>query len=165
MQNGFVETLIGAAVVAVAGVFFYYGWNTTGSGQVAGYELIARFDRIDGISVGTDVRMSGIKIGSVISQELDQKTYRALVRMSVRNDIKVPEDSSIRVASEGLLGNSYLAVSPGGSDTMLLSGGEFETTQGSIDLVGLLGKAMFSGGEEKPQTPAPGPTAPAPTPP
>ena len=166
MQNGFVETLIGAAVVAVAGVFFYYGWNTTGSGQVAGYELIARFDRIDGISVGTDVRMSGIKIGSVISQELDQKTYRALVRMSVRNDIKVPEDSSIKVASEGLLGNSYLAVSPGGSDTMLLSGGEFETTQGSIDLVGLLGKAMFSGGEEeKPQSPAPGPSAPTPTPP
>ena len=115
MQNGFVETLIGAAVVAVAGVFFYYGWNTTGSGQVAGYELIARFDRIDGISVGTDVRMSGIKIGSVISQELDQKTYRALVRMSVRNDIKVPEDSSIKVSSEGLLGGSYLAISPGGS--------------------------------------------------
>lgn len=166
MQNGFVETLIGAAVVAVAGVFFYYGWNTTGSGQVAGYELVARFDRIDGISVGTDVRMSGIKIGSVISQELDQQTYRALVRMSVRNDIKVPEDSSIKVASEGLLGNSYLAVSPGGSDTMLLSGGEFETTQGSIDLVGLLGKAMFSGGDEKkPETPAPGPSAPAPTPP
>lgn len=166
MQNGFVETLIGAAVVVVAGVFFYYGWNTTGSGQVAGYELIARFDRIDGISVGTDVRMSGIKIGSVISQELDQQTYRALVRMSVRNDIKVPEDSSIRVSSEGLLGNSYLAVSPGGSDTMLMSGGEFETTQGSIDLVGLLGKAMFSGGEEKKsETPAPGSSAPAPTPP
>jgi phospholipid/cholesterol/gamma-HCH transport system substrate-binding protein len=146
MQNGFVE-------------------NTTGSGAVAGYELVARFDRIDGISVGTDVRMSGIKIGTVTSQVLDQKTYRALVRMSIRNDIKVPEDSSIKVATEGLLGGTYLAVSPGGSDAMLVAGGEFETTQGSIDLVGLLGKAMFSGGEEKkPETPAPEGPAPAPAP-
>lgn len=166
MQNGFVETLIGAAVVIVAAVFFYYGWNTTGSGAVAGYEVVARFDRVDGISVGTDVKMSGIKIGTVTSQELDQKTYRALVRMSVRNDVKLPEDSSIKVASEGLLGGAYLAVSPGGSDGMMVAGAEFETTQGSIDLVGLLGKAMFSSGEEE-EKPAPVPdssTPPAPAP-
>lgn len=166
MQNGFVETLIGAAVVIVAGFFFYYGWNTTGSGAVAGYEVVARFDRVDGIMVGTDVRMSGIKIGTVTSQELDQKTYRALVRMNIRDDIKIPEDSSIKVATEGLLGGTYLAVSPGGADTMLLAGGEFETTQGSIDLVGLLGKAMFSSGDEKkPETPAPQNPAPASAPP
>ena len=166
MQNGFVETLIGAAVVIVAAVFFYYGWNTTGSGAVAGYEVVARFDRVDGISVGTDVKMSGIKIGTVTSQELDQKTYRALVRMSVRNDVKLPEDSSIKVASEGLLGGAYLAVSPGGSDGMMVAGAEFETTQGSIDLVGLLGKAMFSSGEEEEKS-APAPdasTPPAPAP-
>lgn len=166
MQNGFVETLIGAAVVAVAAVFFYYGWNTTGSGAVAGYEVVARFDRVDGITAGTDVRMSGIKIGTVTSQELDQKTYRALVRMNIRDEIKIPEDSSIKVATEGLLGGTYLAVAPGGSDTMLLAGGEFETTQGSIDLVGLLGKAMFSGGDEKKSgTPAPESPSPAPAPP
>lgn len=167
MQNGFVETLIGAAVIAVAGIFFYYGWNTTGSGAVSGYELVARFDRVDGISVGTDVRMSGIKIGTVTMQELDQKAYRALVRMSIKNDIKIPEDSSIKVATEGLLGGAYLAVSPGGSDTMLVAGAEFETTQGSIDFVGLLGKAMFGGGDEKkPEAGAPAPTTapPAPTP-
>jgi phospholipid/cholesterol/gamma-HCH transport system substrate-binding protein len=167
MQNGFVETLIGAAVIAIAGVFFYYGWNTTGSGAVSGYELIARFDRVDGISVGTDVRMSGIKIGTVTMQELDQKAYRALVRMSIRNDIKIPDDSSIKVATEGLLGGAYLAISPGGSDTMLLAGAEFETTQGSIDFVGLLGKAMFGGDEKKPETgaaPAPTTAPPAPTP-
>ncbi len=170
MQNGFVETLIGAAVIVVAVGFFYYGYNTTGSGAVAGYEVVARFDRVDGISAGTDVKMSGIKIGTVTSQELDQKTYRALVRMNVRNDIKLPEDSSIKVASEGLLGGAYLAVAPGGSDTMMVAGAEFETTQGSIDLVGLLGQAIFSGAssgsEEKPaaSAPAPAPAAPSPAP-
>jgi phospholipid/cholesterol/gamma-HCH transport system substrate-binding protein len=78
MQNGFVETLIGAAVIIVAVGFFYYGYNTTGSGAVAGYEIVARFDRVDGISAGTDVKMSGIKIGTVTSQELDQKAYHRL---------------------------------------------------------------------------------------
>jgi phospholipid/cholesterol/gamma-HCH transport system substrate-binding protein len=168
MQNGFVETLIGALVIIVAVGFFYYGYNTTGSGAVAGYEVIARFDRVDGIAAGTDVKMSGIKIGTVTSQELDQKTYRALVRMSIRNDIKLPEDSSIKVANEGLLGGAYLAIAPGGSDTMMVAGAEFETTQGSIDLVGLLGQAIFSSGseEKKPDAtaPAPSPAAPAPTP-
>lgn len=165
MQNGFVETLIGAAVVIVAAAFFYYGWNTTGSGSVTGYEVVGRFDRVDGIAVGTDVKMSGIKIGTVTGQELDQKTYRALVRMTIRSDVKLPEDSSVRVASEGLLGGAYLAVEPGGSDTMMVAGSEFETTQGSIDLVALLGKVMFSstGSEEKPAAPAPE-TAPAPAP-
>lgn len=163
MQNGFVETLLGAAVVAVAATFFYYGWHTTNAGTVSGYELVAHFDRIDGISVGTDVRLSGIKIGSVTSQELDQKTYRALVKVNIKKEINIPADSSIKVASEGLLGGAYLAVSPGGSDDMLKAGGEFETTQGSIDLIGLLGKAMFSSGDsdKKPEGGAP---APAPTP-
>jgi phospholipid/cholesterol/gamma-HCH transport system substrate-binding protein len=166
MQNGFVETLIGAAVIIVAVGFFYYGYNTTGSGAVAGYEVVARFDRVDGISAGTDVKMSGIKIGTVTSQDLDQKAYRALVRMSIRNDIKLPEDSSIKVANEGLLGGAYLAVAPGGSDAMMVAGSEFETTQGSVDLVGLLSKAIFSGAgdEEKPAEPAPAPAQPATSP-
>jgi phospholipid/cholesterol/gamma-HCH transport system substrate-binding protein len=168
MQNGFVETLIGAAVVIVAVGFFYYGWSATGSATVVGYEVIARFDRVDGIDVGTDVRMSGIKIGTVTGQELDQKTYRALVRMNIKSEVKLPEDSSIKVSNEGLLGGAYLAVSAGGSDTMMVAGSEFETTQGSIDLVGLLGQAIFSGGssEKKPE-PAPEsapPSAPQPAP-
>lgn len=166
MQNGFVETLIGAAVVIVASVFFYYGWNTTGSGAVSGYEVVAKFDRVDGVGVGTDVRMSGIKIGTVTAQELDQKTYRAFLRMTIKKDIALPEDSSVKVASESFLGGAFLSVSPGGSDTMMIAGAEFENTQGSIDIVGLLSQAMFSGGGDKPKSePAPAPgAAPAPAP-
>lgn len=160
MQNSFVETLLGAAVVAVAAFFFYYGWNTTGAGAVSGYEVQAHFDRIDGIAVGTDVRMSGIKIGSVTSQELDQKTYRALVKMNIKQGIALPDDSSIKVATEGLLGGAYLSISPGGSDDMMKAGSEFATTQGSIDFIGLIGQAMFGGSDKK--EPEPSATAPAP---
>jgi phospholipid/cholesterol/gamma-HCH transport system substrate-binding protein len=161
MQNGFVETLLGAAVVAVAAFFFYYGWSSTGAGTVSGYEVIARFDKIDGVSVGTDVRMSGIKIGSVTMQDLDLKTYRALVKMNIKQGISVPQDSSIKVATEGLLGGTYLSVSPGGSDDMMTPGSEFETTQGSVDLLNLAVQAMLGGGDEKKEE-APAPNSPAP---
>ncbi|MFN8948092.1 MAG: outer membrane lipid asymmetry maintenance protein MlaD [Alphaproteobacteria bacterium] len=153
MQNGFVETLIGAAVVAVAGVFFYYGWSTTGSGSVQGYELVAKFERIDGINVGTDVRLSGIKIGTVTAQELDAKSYRAVVKMNIKEGVPIPDDSSVKVASEGLLGGSYLAVMPGASESNMKSGGEFEITQGSVDLITLFVKSM-SGGESNAADPA-----------
>lgn len=155
MQNGFVETLLGAAVVAVAVFFFYYGWSSTGAGTVAGYELLARFDRVDGVSVGTDVRMAGIKIGSVTSQELDQKSYRAVVKMNIKPGIDLPEDSSVKVASEGLLGGTFLSVSPGGSDDMMKPGSEFATTQGSIDLLGLALQSMMGGSEKKDQPATP----------
>ena len=163
MQNGFVETLLGAAVVAVAAFFFYYGWSSTGAGTVSGYEVVGRFDRIDGVSVGTDVRMSGIKIGSVTAQDLDQKTYRALVKMNIKQGIAVPVDSSIKVATEGLLGGTYLAVSPGGSDEMMKAGSEFETTQGSVDLLNLAVQSMLGGGEDKKEEAPPSQPAPAPS--
>lgn len=163
MQNGFVETLIGAAVVIVAGLFFYHGWSTTEAGTVEGYEVIAKFERIDGINVGTDVRLSGIKIGTVSSQELDPTTYRAVVKMQVKNSVPIPDDSSIKVTSEGLLGGSYLAVLPGASETMMKNGGIFEITQGSVDIITLFMKAMGPGSESKPEEPAsaPAPASPA----
>ena len=89
MQNSFVETLIGAAVLVIAGAFFFYAYNRTDAGTVSGYQLIAKFDRIDGISMGSDVRISGIKIGTVTGEELDQKTYRALIRMAIRAGLPI----------------------------------------------------------------------------
>ena len=88
--------------------------------------------------------MSGIKIGTVISSSLDPKTYFADVVMSIRRDVKIPEDTSVAVSSEGLLGGTFLSLSPGGSDEMLQAGGEITMTQGSIDLMGLLGQMIFS---------------------
>ena len=88
--------------------------------------------------------MSGIKIGTVTSLALDPKTYFANVSMNIRSDIKIPEDTSIAVSSDGLLGDYFLALSPGGADEMLAPGDEITTTQGSIDLMGLVGQMIFS---------------------
>ncbi len=160
MQNNTVETLIGAVVVVVAIAFVAFTYSTTSAGGVTGYEIAARFGNVDGISVGTDVRLHGIKIGAVSSLALDQQSYMAKARLSIRNDIKVPEDSSVKITSSGLLGGSYVAISPGGSDDMLKPGDEIHDTQGAVDLMGLVGRFINggpgggkSGSEASPATP------------
>lgn len=143
MQNNTVETLIGAAVIAVAVLFVFFAYRVVGVTTSSGYELTANMNRVDGIAVGTDVKMSGIKIGTVKSMTLGAN-YLVTVRMDIHSDIKVPDDSSLVVTSSGLLNSSYLSVSPGGSDKMLPPGGQIVNTQGSVDLMGLISR--FAGG-------------------
>jgi phospholipid/cholesterol/gamma-HCH transport system substrate-binding protein len=156
MQNNTVETLIGAIVVVVAAAFLYFAYSSTNSAAMDSYELQAKFQRVDGLNVGTDVRLSGIKVGSVSALTLDPKTYQATVHLAIRNDVKLPDDSSIMVTSTGLLGNSYLSVSPGGSDAMLPAGSFIRNTQGSVDLMSLIGRFATGGaGAPQAQTPPP----------
>ena len=144
MRKNLIETVMGAVVLAVAALFIVFAYSKAEIGKIEGYEIKAKFDRVDGILAGSDVRMSGIKIGTVTSSALDPKTYFANVSMKIRSDIKIPEDTSIAVSSDGLLGDYFLALSPGGADEMLSPGGEITTTQGSIDLMGLVGQMIFS---------------------
>lgn len=147
MRENVVETLIGAFVLVVAGGFLYFALGSTDVGSRNGYDLTASFDRADGLTRGTDVRLSGIKIGTVTQQSLNAKTYQAQVLLTIQDDIMLPEDSVIKIASESLLGGTYLSIEPGGSDDMLAAGGEFEFTQGAVDLVNLLSQAVFSSGK------------------
>jgi len=144
MDRNLAETLIGAVVLAVAGVFLAFAYSMGGLKSVDGYTLIGRFDRIDGLAEGSDVRMSGIKIGTVTRQAIDPKTYLAVVTLSIKPEIRLPKDSSAQVSSDGLLGDKYLSLQPGGAEEMLKPGEEIEHTQGSIDIVSLVGRLIFS---------------------
>ena len=144
-QNNVSETVIGAVVVVAAAIFLIFAYMRTGSGSLSGYELNARMPKVDGLGVGTDVRLAGIKIGSVSDLTLDPKTYLVTVHMNIRDDIKVPADSSVLVTSAGILGSSYLSITPGGDDKMLAAGGYFDNVQGSIDLMNMIGR--FATGE------------------
>ncbi len=144
MQSNFVETLIGAIVVIIAGVFLFYGYTNSGMRSASGYQVKAEFDRVDGLASGSDVRLSGIKIGTVVEQAIDPTNYKAVVTMNLASDVKVPDDSSAKITSEGLLGSNYIALTPGGSEDFLAQGSEINFTQGSIDLMSLIGQAVFS---------------------
>ena len=147
MANQATETLIGGIVLAVAGGFLVYAANTAdmslGGG---GYPLTAQFRQAEGLAVGGDVRLSGIKIGSITSLGLNRDNYFASVTVAIDEDIKLPEDSVAKIASEGLLGGNFIAVDPGASDFMLEPGAAFEHTQGSVNLIDLVSKAIHGGG-------------------
>ena len=149
MQNNAVETLIGAVVISIAVAFFVFAYSSTGAGLITGYEVSAKFNRADGINIGTDVRLSGIKVGTVSRMSLDPMTYNAVLTLALESSVKLPDDSSARITSDGLLGNQYVSIEPGGSLMPIAAGGEIENTQGTVDLIGLVSKAMFGAGEAK----------------
>ena len=144
MQHNLVETLVGAFVIAVSAIFLSYGYSVSDMSPKSGYNLIAEFDRIDGLTVGSDVRMSGIKVGTVIDQELNKQNFYATVTLSINDDIELPDDTSAKITMEGLLGGNYVSLTPGGGFDLLTDGDEISYTQGSIDLIGLVSQAMFS---------------------
>ena len=141
-----VETFVGAAVVALAIGFFAFAYKTTGSGNsvVGGYHVLAEFDNAEGINVGTDVRLAGIKIGTVTAQSLNPENYMARVEITLDPKIKLSDDTAAKVTSEGLLGGKFIAMDPGGSETMLAEGSLMTITQGSVDIWALISQAMFS---------------------
>lgn len=162
-QNNIAETLIGAGVVAVAVAFLVFAYYRTGSGSLSGYEINAKLPKVDGLSVGTDVRLAGIKIGTVSDLTLDPKTYLVTVHMNIRDDIKLPVDSSVLVTQAGFLGGQYLSITPGGDDKMMTAGAYFESAQGSIDMMNLVGR-FATGANTSNQPPAPKPAGPKPAP-
>jgi phospholipid/cholesterol/gamma-HCH transport system substrate-binding protein len=144
MGKNLAETLIGIVVLAGAAIFLSFAYTKGGLKTIDGYEVVGKFDRVDGLAEGSDVRMSGIKIGTVISQKLDPKTYLAVLIMSVKKNVKLPRDSSIKIVSNGLLGDKYLSITPGAEDEMIKPGGELYHTQGSVDFLSLIGRMIFS---------------------
>ncbi|HUN44026.1 MAG TPA: outer membrane lipid asymmetry maintenance protein MlaD [Acetobacteraceae bacterium] len=143
-RRNFAEVLVGAVVLLVAAGFLAYAVYHSGRAPSGGYQLYAKFDHIGALTVGSDVRMAGVKVGSVDSTMLDPKTYQAVVGFTVASDVVLPKDSSATIAAEGLLGGDYLSLSPGGDEAMLRPGQTITITQGAINIEELLGKFIFS---------------------
>lgn len=143
MRRNIIETIMGAVVLVVAAAFIVIAFSSGEVAQVSGYEVIAEFDDATGVSSGSDVRMAGVKIGSVHSLQLDPDTFFANVSMSIDESVQLPVDTSARILSDGLLGNTYIALEPGGDTENLPAGGRIEYTQGAVNLVDLLGRFVF----------------------
>jgi phospholipid/cholesterol/gamma-HCH transport system substrate-binding protein len=144
MNNTTVETIIGAAVILVAAGFFGYAYKASGaSGTKSGMTLEAEFDNIEGINTGSDVRLAGIKIGTVIAQKINPENYQAVVTMALDPTVALADDSSAKITAEGLLGSKFVSIDPGGSETKLGDGGKITLTQGAVDIWSLISQAMF----------------------
>lgn len=143
-----IETLTGGLVIAVAVAFFVYAYQAVSLKSAAGsYTIAAKFDQVDGISTGSDVRLSGIKIGTVVASRLNPETFEAELTLAIIPSIRLPEDSSARITTEGLLGGTYIALQPGGSENFLAQGDTIQYTQSAVDLMSLIGKTVFGQGK------------------
>jgi phospholipid/cholesterol/gamma-HCH transport system substrate-binding protein len=168
MRGNVIETVMGAVVLVAAALFLFFAYSTSQLRSVPGYQLTAQFENIDGIRDGSDVRIGGVKIGSVVSTTLDSKTFLATVQMSVEPSVKLPDDTVAEIVSSGLLGDKYMSLVPGGSDKDLPAGGKIKFTQSSVSLEHLIGQMMFSppggkkSGEGDSGSPNPAPSGEAP---
>ncbi len=149
-RDNIMETLIGAIVLLVAAYFLHYAYTTT---QIVTndnqYVLFSKFDRVDGVNLGGDVRVSGIKVGKIISQTLDPHTFQAILELSINPAIKLPVDTSAEIIGNGLLGEKYVALVPGADDEFLKNKDYIEYTQSSISFESLIGKFMFGVDKDK----------------
>ena len=150
------EVAAGAAVLVLAGAFAFYAAQGAGltASSGASYPLKASFRSVDGISVGSDVRLAGVKVGTISNLVLNPQTFMADATVMLRQDIQLPTDSAILISSEGLLGGNFVEIVPGGAPDNLAAGDEIEDTQGAVSLISLLMK--FVGGQsDKPAETAP----------
>jgi phospholipid/cholesterol/gamma-HCH transport system substrate-binding protein len=149
MRRNMIETVMGAVVLLVAVVFIVFAFRSAGLSNAGrdGYHVTVAFSDASGLATGTDVRMAGVKIGTVVEQRLNPDTYFAEVTLGVSDSVRLPTDSSARIIPDGLLGGNYVALEPGGADDYIENGGRILYAQGSINVVDLLGRFIFSAGE------------------
>jgi phospholipid/cholesterol/gamma-HCH transport system substrate-binding protein len=144
MNRNFLETVMGAVVIVVAVIFLVFAYHSAEIRSVSGYTLNAKFDHIDGVREGADIRMSGIKIGTITGTTLDTKTFQAVLKLSIDNNIKLPVDTVATITQNGLLGDQYMSLVPGNSDKTIPPGGDLTYTQSAPSLMSLFGQAVFS---------------------
>jgi len=143
MNRRFAETAVGAVVLVIAVWFLTFAYNSSELSPVRGYSLQAKFGGVGGLAPGNDVRIGGVKIGSVLEQRIDPNDYRAVVVFTVRNDLKLPEDTVAAITSDGLLGGKYLRLEQGYAQATLAPGATLKTTRDALSLEDMLGRAIF----------------------
>jgi len=149
MRANMIEAVMGAIVLIIASFFLVFAYTSSKGGVYSGYPLVATFDRIDGLTIGNDVRISGVKVGSITSVEVEPNTFLAKVVLTVRNDLALPTDTAAEITSESMMGGKYIALVPGGDSKTLKPNEKITYTQSSVSLESLLGKYLFSSKDEK----------------
>jgi len=147
VSKNLIETAAGAVVLIAAAAFLFHVSSFGSSGGGGSYPLQASFARADGLDSGSEVRVAGVRVGSVTSILVDPETYLATARLEINDSLRIPEDSSAEIRSAGLLGDAYVDIVPGAADRMLAAGGSFAYTQSSVGILDLVGQFIAGSGE------------------
>jgi phospholipid/cholesterol/gamma-HCH transport system substrate-binding protein len=143
MQRHALETIIGVGVLCIAVLFVWFAYRTADVGVAPGYTVGAVFAKVGGLAVGNDVRISGIKVGTVTERYLDPRTYEAVVKMTVDHGIRLPVDTVAAVGSEGVLGGRFIELEPGQAADFIPADGEIRETRSYRSLEDQVGEIIF----------------------
>ncbi|MDX2224921.1 MAG: outer membrane lipid asymmetry maintenance protein MlaD [Rhodospirillaceae bacterium] len=143
MKRNPIETVLGAVVLVIAAMFLAFAYTTADIGAVTGYPVSAKFLKVGGLEIGSDVRISGIRVGTVTGQSLDQATYQATVDMSIAADVALPADTEAAIVSDGLLGGKFVNLVPGRAAERIAPGGLIAKTKDFQALEDLVGEIIF----------------------
>lgn len=151
MRRNMVETVLGALVLLVAAAFLVFALRTGEVASVEGYRLTANFLKAGGLETGSDVRIAGVKVGTITDRRLDPENFEAVVGFTVQSDVRLPVNTVVKVTTNGILGGKYLRLIPGDSPEMLQPGQvladarDFETLEDQVSRIIFL--ATGSSGE------------------
>lgn len=143
MGRNLIETIMGAVVLAVAAFFLTFAFTHANFRKVEGYEVKATFASVGGLDTGADVKINGIKVGTVAAQVLDPATFDAVVTLSVAHGIKLPADTVATISSEGLLGGKFVKLIPGKAPTMIADGGSLGPSRNFKSIEEMVGQLIF----------------------
>ena len=144
MKINYFETILGSAILLIAITFLFNFLNTNKSNlNDEDYALSAKFLKIGGLVIGNDVKLRGVKVGTVSNIKLDSE-YFAVVDFIVDDKVFVPKDSLVSIHSDGLLGNKYLSIIPGNIDNgRLNTGGMIENVVDFESIEDQVSKIIF----------------------
>lgn len=139
-----IETIMGAIVLFIAASFVFFAYNSSNLHVAKGYEITGHFLKAGGINIGSDIKINGVKVGTVSGQKLDTETYLAVIKMNIYNDIKLPKDSVFQIAADGLMGENFIKVTPGQGKDIYKNGETIIKTADFKTIEDLVGEVIFA---------------------
>ncbi len=143
MRKKPVETIMGIVVLVIAVLFLVFAYRVSDLQVVKGYTLSADFMKVGGLSIGSDVRINGIKVGTVTAQKLNNDDYTVHVTFSISADTKLPKDSTVTITGEGLMGDKFVKIEPGKANEYLADGDSFAKAKDFKTLEDMVGEIIF----------------------
>ncbi len=143
MRKKPVETIMGLVVLVVALLFLIFAYRVSDLQVVKGYTLAADFMKVGGLGIGSDVRINGIKVGTVTAQKLNNEDYTVRVTFSIAGDVKLPKDSTVVIVGDGLMGDKFVKIEPGSDKELLTDGDMFKKTKDFKTLEDMVGEIIF----------------------
>ena len=148
-----VEITVGAFVAAGLLALFFLAMKVSNLGTLDTsdtYQVVAHFDNIGSLKVKAPVTMAGVELGRVASIGFDQERYQAVVRLAIYKRFdRIPDDTYAKILTAGLLGEQYVGLDPGGSESYLKDGSEIEITQSAMVLEEVVGQFIFGKAREE----------------